>query len=118
MRRWAIVALAVATALMHLSFFIRDPKGGVFSVLFLLNGLGYLGLLGLLYVRLGLPQSLVRLVRPAFIAYTALTIILYVVFSYQAGNWSIPLGPIDKLAELALIGLLWSEGRSASAMAG
>jgi hypothetical protein len=114
MRRWAIVALTVATALVHLSFFIRDPKGGF---IFLLNALGYLGLLGLLYVRVGLPQSIVRLVRPAFIAFTTLTIILYVVFSYQAGNWSIPLGPIDKLGELVLIGLLWSEGQSAPATA-
>jgi len=112
MRRWAIVALTIVTALAHLSFFVRDPKG---NFIFLLNGLGYLGLLGLLYMRVGLPPSLVRLVRPAFIGYTALTIIVYVVISYQAHSWSIPLGPIDKLAELALIGLLWSEGRSGPA---
>ncbi len=111
MRRWAIVALTVATALVHVSFFVGDPKGGL---IFLLNGLGYIGLLGLLYVRVGLPPSLLRLVRPVLMSYTALTIVLYVVLSYRAGNWSIPLGPIDKLIEVAMIALLWSEGRSAA----
>ena len=110
MRRWAIILLTVATALVHLSFFIQDPRG---NFIFLLNGLGYLGLLGLLYVRVGLPASLVRLVRPALMGYAALTIVLYVVISYQAQSWSIPIGPIDKLVELVLIGLLWSEERSA-----
>jgi hypothetical protein len=72
-------------------------------------------LLGLLYMRMDLPPSLVRLVRPAFIGHTALTIVAYAVISYQAHSWSIPLGPTDKLAELVLIGPLWSEGRSGPA---
>ncbi len=112
MRRWAIVILTLATALVHASFFVGDPKGGL---IFLLNGLGYIGLLALLYVRVGLPASLVRLVRPVLIGYTALTIVLYVVLSYRAGNWSIPLGPVDKLIEVVMIALLWWEGRSAPA---
>jgi hypothetical protein len=37
MRHWAIVALTMVTALVHLSFFVRDPKG---NFIFLLSGLG------------------------------------------------------------------------------
>ncbi len=108
MRRWAIVLLTIITAGVHISFFASGPKGGV---IFLLNGLGYLGLLGLLYLPIGLLQSLHRLVRPLFIGYTALTIILYIVLSYQTHSWSIPLGPIDKVLEAILIVLLWLEGK-------
>ena len=109
MRRWAIILLTFITAIVHISFFVSNPKG---AVIFLLNGLGYLGLLGLLYLPIGLPATLHRFVRPLFIGYTALTIILYFILSYQAHSWTIPLGPIDKVLEVILIGLLWSEGQA------
>jgi hypothetical protein len=109
MRRWAIILLTVATAAVHLSFFLRDPKG---AMIFLLNALGYLGLLGLLYLGIPALQALHRFVRPLFIGYTALTIVLYIVLSYHAHQWTIPLGPIDKALEVVLIALLWSEGRA------
>jgi len=112
MRRWVIVLLTLATALVHVSFFLPDPKAGI---IFGLNALGYIGLLGLLYLKLGLPAPVARVVRPAFIGYTALTIVLYVVFSYRSGHWSVPLGPIDKLIEMALVALLWSERQPTAA---
>ena len=107
-RRFLIIALTVATALAHMSFFIADPRGGV---VYLLNGLGFLVLLGALYLRPTFLRPVQRTVRPAFIGYTALTIILYVVVSLLFHEWALPLGPIIKIVELALIGLLWSEGR-------
>jgi hypothetical protein len=107
-RRWAIILVTLVTAAIHMSFFFPNPKG---EWIFLLNGLGYLGLLGLLYLPIGLPQAIHRLVRPAFIGYALLTIALYVFFSLQMNNWSLWQGPIVKALEIILIALLWSEGR-------
>jgi hypothetical protein len=109
MRRWAVILLTVAIAAIHISFY---SSGGS---IFLLNGLGYLGLLGLLYLPLGLPANLRRLARPALIGYAALTIAVYVIFSLRFNDWSLWLGPITKVLEIALIGLLWSEGRGRTA---
>jgi len=104
MRRWAIVLLTLATAVIHIYlYFTITPR----PLQFLLNGLGYLGLLGLLFLPLGLPQSIKRFVRPVFIAYTLLTIVLYVVMSIQYNYWSIPIGPITKVIEIILVILLW-----------
>ena len=107
MRRWAIVFLTLTTAAIHINFFFPNPRG---EWMFLLNGLGYLGLLALLYLPLGLPARLHRWVRPVLMGHTALTIALYVFFSLQLHNWSLWLGPINKALEIALIGLLWFEG--------
>ncbi len=117
MRRNLIILLTLITAGIHFYFFFTGP-GLVFSgpnllfTMFLFNALGYLVLLGLLYIPLGLPAGLHRLVRPVFMGYTILTIILYFVFSSQSGVWSIPLAPIAKLDEVILVWQLWSEGRS------
>jgi len=110
-RRWAIILVTVVTAAIHISFFFPNPSG---EWIFLLNGLGYLGLLGLLYLPIGLPPALHRLVRPAFIGYALLTIALYVFFSLQMNNWSLWQGPIVKILEIVLIALLWSESRDQS----
>lgn len=117
MRRNLIILLTLITAGIHFYFF-STGSGLVFSgpnvlfTFFLLNGLGYLVLVGLLYLPLGLPDALHRLVRPVFIGYTILTIVLYIIISAQSGIWSIPLAPIAKLDELILIWQLWSEGRA------
>jgi len=112
MRRTLIVILTLITAVIHFYFFSTDPKGGSLFILFLLNGIGYLGLLGLLYLPLGLPESLHRLVRPVFIGYTILTIVLYIIISAQSGIWSFPLAPIAKVAEVLLTWQLWAEGKA------
>ncbi len=117
MRRNLIILLTLITAGIHFYFFSTGP-GLVFSgpnvlfSFFLLNGLGYLVLLGLLYLPLGLPEGLHRLVRPVFIGFTILTVVLYFIISSQSGIWSIPLAPIAKLDELILIWQLWREGRA------
>ncbi len=117
MRRYLIILLTLITAGIHFYFFTTGP-GFVLSgpnilyTFFFLNGLGYLVLLGLLYLRLGLPASLSRLVRPVFIGYTILTIILYIIISASTGIWSIPLAPIAKIDELILAWQLWSEGKA------
>ncbi len=108
MRHGAIILLTVATALVHFSFFIRDPRGGL---IYLLNGLGYLCLLGLMYSRVELLRPYYRFVPAVFIGYTILTILLYVIVAVQIRDWTLPLGPLDKAAELMLLTLLWTEAR-------
>jgi hypothetical protein len=112
MRRYLIILLTLVTAGIHFYFYNTDPKGGLLFTMFLLNGLGYLALLALLYLPLHLPESLHRLVRPVFIAYTIITIVLYIVISWQSNIWSAPWAPVSKVAEVILVWLLWSEGRA------
>lgn len=97
-----IVALTVATALIHVV--LAFLAGGFFLVIFLLNGIGYLALLAALYF---LPQMAGQraLVRWAFLAFTAVTIVLYFVFNWP-DIWS-PMGIVDKVIELVLLILLW-----------
>jgi hypothetical protein len=116
MRRNLIIILTLITAGIHFYFWydyviVQGDKILLFQS-FLLNTIGYLGLLGLLYLPLGLPASIHRYVRPLFIAYTALTIILYIYFSATSGAWSVPLAPIAKVDEAILIWQLWAEGRA------
>lgn len=110
MRRTLIIVLTLITTVIHIYFFTTGT--GLLFTMFLLNALGYIGLLGLLYLPLGLPASLHKLVRPVFIGYAALTIVLYIILSWQSGIWSAPLAPISKVAELILIWQLWAEGKA------
>ena len=77
--------------------------------MFILNGLGYLVLGALLFVPKLQPWQ--RLIRRILIGYTAVTVALYVVWGVSSGDWTMPLGPIDKVIELALIALLWQADR-------
>ena len=112
MRRILIVVLTLITAAIHVYFYTTDPKGGLLFTMFLLNAIGYIGLLGLLYLPLGLPAMLHRLVRPLFIGYTILTILLYIIISASSGIWSVPWAPVAKVAEVLLVWQLWSEGKT------
>lgn len=96
----AILALAVATAAIHLS--LAGPE----TIMFYFNGLGYLGLAAALV----LPQfkKWRSLIRWVLMAYTAVTILGWVVIGER-----IAIGYVDKVIELALIALLWLEGRKA-----
>jgi len=94
-----IILLAVATAVIHLVLGI--PNG---MIMFILNGIGYLVLVIALY----LPQlkKYQKLTRWALIAFTAVTVIGWVAIG--ARN---TIAYIDKLIEVALIALLFLEGR-------
>lgn len=101
--RIGIIVLALATALIHirLAFFFPTP-----DPLFLLNGIGYLGLLGLLYLPLGGLPRFRPIVRVVLILYTALTITLWFVIT---GGQGTALAYIDKTVEVLLIVLLVAE---------
>jgi hypothetical protein len=110
MRRTIIILLTLITAAIHFYFFTTGT--GILFTLFLLNGLGYLALLALLYLPLRLPDSIHKLVRPVFIGYAILTIGIYLYIGATSGIWSVPLAPISKVAEVILAWQLWAEGKA------
>jgi hypothetical protein len=112
MRRNLIILLTLITAGIHFYFFFTGERNMLLFQMFLLNAIGYLGLLGLLYLPLGIPASIHRYVRPLFMGYTILTIVLYVIISATSGIWSVPLAPIAKLDEIILVWQLWAEGKA------
>lgn len=99
--QWAIVVLVIFTAAVHLWLGISIP-----DTVFLLNGLGYLGLLGLLYLPLALLTPYRNVVRWVLIAYAAVTIFAWWFLDDQK---SMPLAYITKASEVALIACLWLE---------
>ena len=107
-----IFLLTLATAGIHLylaltAFTFMGLNFGV--MLFILNGLGYLGLLAAL--QLPIPQ-LARFrsaARWALVAFAALTIVLFFV---MAPEYTI-IGYVDKAIEVALIALLLADAYTA-----
>ena len=116
-----IILAALATAVLHLAaafdhVLFPDPHWP--DPLFLLNGLGYLGLLGAYFLPIPLFQDRHKLVRWALIGYAVLTIVLWVyiwVFQYviiqgvpffSRDSWY---GVPAKIAEVILLALLWSD---------
>ena len=98
--RWAIVILTLFTAYVH--GIVLNQQMGHIDPLFTLNALGYLALLVAL-----LPHSLkirLALVHYAFMAYAAVTIILWLVMN---GDFTNTVGVATKAAELLLIIFLY-----------
>jgi hypothetical protein len=102
-----IIVLTVATAAIHFSRAIADPE---IRVLFILNGLGYLALLSAIYLPFPWFAGRRKLADRLLIGYAALTIILWGVWVAMSGE-ATALGIVDKLIEIALIGLLWRKSR-------
>jgi len=102
----AIILLALATAVIHIMLAIPSNM-----IMFYLNGAGYL----LLTVALFLPQlkSMRATVRWALIAFTAVTVLGWVAI----GNRN-TIAYLDKLIEVALIALLWLDGRKNESLPG
>jgi hypothetical protein len=97
--RAGITALTLATAFIHLQLAFPDP-------VFILNGLGYLTLLAALYLPVSRLARYRNVVRWVLVGYTALTILLWVLFGART-----PIGYIDKAIEITLILLLLLEAR-------
>jgi hypothetical protein len=131
----AIITLVIVTALVHLQrgigMFSGGPPGGgppgggppggfnimqtlpvPLPVLFLLNGIGYLVLVGALY--LPALARYRRVVRWLLIAFAAVTIVMYFLIAGLSPN---PIGIIDKIVEVALIVLLVIEDRRSARLA-
>lgn len=95
-----IIVLTLATAVIHgivLNMLLPE-----ISIPFTLNGLGYIGLLALYFLPVPLARDNRNLIRWAFMAFTAVTILAWVFI----GERSL-LGYADKAIEVLLLVLLW-----------
>ena len=99
--RIGVIVLTFGTALTHLSLNFPD-------VIFILNGLGYLTLLGALYLPIPQLAPYRRVVRWLLIGYAALAIVLWLLIGERT-----TIGYTNKVNELALIALLLLEDRRA-----
>jgi hypothetical protein len=108
-----IFVLTLATAVIHLYLALTaiGSMGFNFGVmLFILNGLGYLGLLALLQLPIRQLARFRSAARWALIAFAALTIVLFFI---MAPVYMI-IGYVDKAIEVALIALLLADAYTAS----
>jgi hypothetical protein len=108
-----IFVLTVATAVIHLYLALTaiGSMGFNFGVmLFILNGLGYLGLLAVLQLPIRQLARFRSAARWVLIAFAALTIVL---FFLMAPEYPI-IGYVDKAIEVALIALLLADAYTAS----
>ncbi len=103
--RITIIILALITAVVHLALGVGGIAGGnvdTFSILFVLNGLGFIGLLAALFIpNFPIFSSNRGLAHFLMIGYAAVTLVLYFVFNGFAGMGVAAV--IAKLAELFLI---------------
>jgi len=108
-----IFVLTLATAVIHLYLALTaiSSMGFNFGVmLFILNGLGYLGLVAALQLPIRQLARFRSAARWALVAFTALTIVLFFV---MAPEYTI-IGYVDKAIEVALIVLLLADAYTAS----
>ena len=101
-----IIVATLATALLHLSLFSKMGADPI-----VLNGLGYLALLGAYFLPIPFLQQQHKLVWWVLLGYTVLTIVLWIVMgdkNFVAGTSS-AIGYYAKLAELFLLGFLWAD---------
>lgn len=102
-KHYGIILSALATAVLHITLY---P-----DIVFTLNGLGYLGLLGAYFLPISFFQQNHKLVWWALVGYTALTIVLWVVMgdkTFVAGTSSAT-GYYAKAAEVILLAFLWTD---------
>jgi hypothetical protein len=79
-RQYGIIVLTLITAFLHLAAALDKqlfPDGP--DPLFILNGLGYLGILGAYFLPIAFFQQKHALVRQGFMAYAVLTIVAWLV---------------------------------------
>lgn len=105
--RIAIIILALTTAIVHLALGVGGLVGSNpdnFSILFVLNGLGYVALLAALVLpNVPFFSSNRSLTHFLMIGYTALTFVLYFVFNGIDPTGMSIAAVVAKLAELLLI---------------
>lgn len=106
--RVAIIILTVATAIIHFrqAFLFLIP-----DILFVLNGISYLGLLAALYLPIARLAAYKNIIRFALIGFTALTIVLWFAIT---GGYGTSIAYIDKAIEAVLIVMLVIDARFAS----
>lgn len=111
-----IILTTLITSAIHVYLVQETIAHGNSPLLFILNVLGYLGLLAAYllpqamvnrFLPTGLARNYRSIVRYVFIAYTLVTILAWVVIGERT-----TLGYVDKLAEVILIVLLWLDRKA------
>ena len=105
-KHYGIIISALATAFLHLTLYSKMGPDPI-----VLNGLGYLALLGAYFLPIPLFQERRKLVWWGMVGYTVLTIILWVIMGdkiFVAGTSS-AIGYYAKAAEIVLLGFLWAD---------
>lgn len=97
---YGVIGLTIITAIIHL--YISWS-----GLIFLLNGIGYLALLGAIYLPMAFLAPYRSLFCWALLAYTALTVVLWF-FIGACGSF---IAYLDKIVEVVLIVLVWLEAR-------
>lgn len=99
----SIILLTTATAVVH--FFRNFP-----DIVFILNCLGYLGLLAALYLPIPMLEEKRGLARYGLMGFATLTILAWIAIGdkHLATGY---IGYIDKAVEITLILLLWVENQ-------
>lgn len=105
---YGVIILTLITALIHLSQSLQFPEGP--DRVFLLNAIGYIVLLAAIYAPVAMLGHYRSLFCWILIGYAALTIALWLFFGARSVT-----AYIDKLVEVSLILLLWTETRRFSA---
>jgi hypothetical protein len=105
-RHFGIIIAGIATAYLHLSLYSIlgiDP--------IVLNGLGYLALLGAYFLPIPFFQQKRNLVWRGLLGYTALTFVLWIIMGNKDfySSTSAAVGYYAKAAELFLLGFLWAD---------
>jgi hypothetical protein len=102
-KHYGIILFTLVTAILHITLF---P-----DIMFTLNGLGYLGLLGAYFLPVPFFQQRHNLVWWALAGYTVLTIVLWVIMGEKdfSASSSSMIGYYAKAAEVLLLGFLWAD---------
>ena len=101
--QYGVIVTAVITALIHLYLGITLPYP-----LFILNAIGYLGLLIILFIQVPLAQQNRSLIRWVLMGFTAVTIVAWLAIGDK--SWpSGALGYVTKFDEIILLALLWMD---------
>jgi len=118
-KHWGIIGVTLVTTVAHLAAAfdrVLFPDGA--DPLFILNGIGYIGLLGAYFLPISFFQNRHKLVRWALIGFAIITILAWAyiwVFQYvivqgvpffSRDSWY---GVPAKIAELILLALLWTD---------
>jgi hypothetical protein len=99
--RIGVIVLTIGTALIHIYLGLQGFP------LFVLNGLGYLGLLAALILPIPRISEYRNLIRWLFVGYTVLTIFLWILVGARNA-----VGYADKIIEIVLVALLVLEARN------
>ena len=105
-KHYGILLAGLATAFLHLELFSKlgpDP--------IVLNGLGYLGLLGAYFLPIPFLQEKHKIVWWVLVGYTILTIILWMILGdkHFVPGTSSAIGYYAKTAEVFLLAFLWAD---------